>query len=89
MPGGMRRTRDGRTKDSVESRNIKPGIHIGRVVNHLDQRFRIYFGTQKNTLTTNHKQLIYNTNTAFNTGNTKWCVYISSRVRVYPLKNSK
>jgi len=39
MPGGMRRTRDGRTKDSVESRNIKPGIHIGRVVNHLDQRF--------------------------------------------------
>ena len=39
MPPGTRRTRDGRTKDSIESKNIKPGIHIGRVVNHLDQRF--------------------------------------------------
>ena len=34
-----RRTRDRRTSDSVDASSVGAGIYIGRVVNHLDQKF--------------------------------------------------
>ena len=39
MPPGTRRTRDRRTSDNVDASSVGAGIYIGRVVNHLDQKF--------------------------------------------------